>query len=533
MDSQTGSHNSTEKRQLGDDIPIYIPAIDMGLLHCSQNEKTDRFLDFLKARPSSEWFANLLRRNGGPANDESPPSDPTADHGRRTRFRALFARKINWRILWSSFQHWIRSPEHLALSVWSLFVAAGLVTLFLIMTGMLNGAIPSSSRRKDWAEIINQILNAFFTMMAVYEHPKIFHHTIMLLRWRSGDEIEVKKVYSKNGDQKPYERTHMMIVVILLHITCLSQYALCGLYWGYTRKTRAEWAENLSIGIGIAAPVLAVVYTMYSPLGRTNGETLEEADQEKQSEARVETGVYEERIIITSPEWIGGAFDCGDDTTVICLSFFCTFCVFGWNMERLGFGNMYVHIVTFALFCIAPFWIFAISALNVHDDTIKLIVVIAGSMICVFGLLYGGFWRVMMRKKFKLPGNHLCCGSSTMTDYIQWLFCWACSLAQEVRTANFYDIEEDEFCRKVKDGKGREVLIPLSREGDLGLEIYGRSLSCPATVGGAEERSWPIAVPRAVTCPKNLEMSPPRPFLMSVEEEQPLRNMELPDETAK
>ncbi|KAK8914378.1 hypothetical protein KSP39_PZI023727 [Platanthera zijinensis] len=546
MDSQNGSRNFSETRaessqqnsssgtkKPGDHIPIYIPAIDIGLLpHSRRNGKKteDRFLDFLKARPSSEWFSNLLRRNiPPPANESSSssPSDPAADLRRRPRFRALFARSINCRLLWRYFERWIKSPEHIALFVWSLFVAAGLITLFLVMTGILDGAIPSSSRRKDWAEIINQILNAFFTMMALYEHPKIFHHTVLLFRWRNGDEAEVRKVYSKNGDQKPHERAHMMIVVTLLHITCLSQYALCGLYWGFTRKTRAEWAENLSIGVGIAAPVLAVVYTMYSPLGRTDGDPpRDEAELVKQ---RVDPAACEERIVITSPEWIGGAFDCGDDAAVICLSFFCTFCVFGWNAERLGFGNMYVHIVTFALLCIAPFWIFAISALNVRDDTVKLIVVIAGSVICVLGLLYGGFWRVKMRKKFKLPGNVLCCGSSTITDYIQWLFCWACSLAQEVRTANFYDIEEDEFCGKATDEKGREVLIALPREGDLNLAgIYGRSLSCPtATVGAGERPSWPIAVGRAAT---DTALAPPPPSRMSVEEEQPLRNVELSDQ---
>ncbi|KAH0468965.1 hypothetical protein IEQ34_002197 [Dendrobium chrysotoxum] len=517
MDSvQNGRHNneiqeepqrSSGRKKLGDYIPIYIPAIERGLLNQSKHEKEERFLDFLKAHPSNEWFINVFEQNSVPANDCSSHTDPENNHGhhRRRRFRVPFARKINWSSLWKSFKLWIKGPEHIALFIWLLFVAAGLILLFLVMTGILNEAIPSKSRRDDWSEIINQILNALFTMMALYEHPKFFHHLFLLLRWNPGEERELRKVYCKHGAPKPNERAHMMIVVILLHITCFSQYLLCGLYWGYTRTTRPDLAVNLSIAVGTAAPIIAVLYTMYSPLGRVNDE-IPQAEEELQNQPRqsVDSEEFQQKIIITSPEWIGGLFDCRDDMTVTCLSFFCTFCVFGWNMERLGFGNMYVHIITFILLSVAPFWVFAISALNVDDDTIQLILVIVGSLLCVFGLLYAGFWRTEMRKKFKLHGNPFCFSSSTLTDYMQWLFCWPCSLAQEVRTANFYDIEDDGFYRKVTDEEGREVLIPLPREGNLSfLQNYNRSLSCPGTIepGQFQSYSRPINLERTLTAP--------------------------------
>lgn len=525
------------RMKLGDYIPIYIPAIERGLLNQSRHEKKKRFLDFLKARPTNEWFLKVLRRNSSPyIESSSPPSDPTTNHGHRRRFRVPFVRKISWKSLWNSFKKWIKSPEHIALFIWLLFVAGGLILLFLVMTGILNGAIPSSSRRKDWSEIINQILNALFTIMALYEHPKFFHQLVLLLRWRAGDDIELRKIYTKNGVPKPNERTHMMIVVLLLHITCFSQYVLCGLYWGYTRTTRPDWAENLVIATGIVAPIIAVIYTIYSPLGRTNDEPEADSELQNQQSEQVELETSQEKIIITSPEWIGGPFDCTDDPTVTCLSFFCTFCVFGWNMERLGFGNMYVHIITFTLLCVAPFWVFAISALNVDDDTIKLILVITGSVLCIFGLLYGGFWRSEMRKKFKLPGNPLCCNSSTMTDYVQWLFCWSCSLAQEVRTVNFYDVEDDGFYRKVTDEDGRSVLVPLPREGNLSfMENYMRSHSSPATMGIMDLQRYSDGVPadlhisfgRALTCPKDAVITPPIPHLIRVDEKRPLRRIEL------
>ncbi|KAG0483600.1 hypothetical protein HPP92_011684 [Vanilla planifolia] len=410
---QNGIHNSEiqeEEHQrngsgmkLGDYIPIYIPAIERSLFNQSGHEKEKRFLDFLKARPSNEWFLRVLRRNTNQPEDPTTPVSTTDGGGERRRFRVPFVRKINWGALWKSFKKWIRSPEHIALFIWLIVVAAGLLLLFLVMIGALNGAIPSSSRRKDWEEIINQILNALFTMMALYEHPKLFHHLVLLLRWRPGDEVEPRKIYNKSGAAKPHERAHMLVVVILLHITCFSQYVLCGLYWGYTRTTRPDWAVNTSIAAGIVAPIAAVGYVIYSPLGRrSNEEQQTDAESQETNQEQVEPEAFQQKIVITSPEWIGGPCDCTDDTTVACLSFFCTFCVFGWNMERLGFGNMYVHIFTFVLLCTAPFWVFAISALNVDDDTIKLILVITGSILCVFGLLYGGFWRTEMRKKFKL-----------------------------------------------------------------------------------------------------------------------------------
>lgn len=59
--------------------------------------------------------------------------------------------------------------------------------------------------------------------------------------------------------------------------------------------------------------------------------------------------------------------DFADDPTMATLSLPCTFCVFGWNMKRLGLGNMYVHDFTFAPLCVAPVLVFAIAAMHIHD----------------------------------------------------------------------------------------------------------------------------------------------------------------------
>ncbi|XP_010922666.1 uncharacterized protein [Elaeis guineensis] len=443
---------------------IRIPSLRARLLHKGTHRR--RLLDFLKARPSVEWFKNLkfyspfaIFKRTVNKREEISISIPSPV-GTRRHFHIHFIRKINWSSLFNICKQWLKNPMNIALLIWFLCVAVSASMLGLLLLGLLNKAFPTTSSRNHWIEINNQVLNALFTLMSIYQHPNLFHHFILLCRWRSEDIIMLRKIYCKNGAYRPHEWAHMMVVVVLLHITCFAQYTLCGLYWGYSSKQRPEFAENFFFALGIASPVFAGLYTVYSPLGR-ECDSDSESDEESQSKVsgndakqsnKVGLKLYERRIVISEPEWVGGLFDCSDDITVGYVSFFCTCCVFGWNMERLGFGNMYVHIFTFLLLCVAPFWIFSISALNIHNIVIGDTVGIAGILLCVFGLLYGGFWRIQMRKKFKFPGNKICCGSASMTDYVQWMFCWACSLAQEVRTGNFYDIEDDSLYRKLLDG---------------------------------------------------------------------------------
>lgn len=535
---ETETNGSSNRKRLGDFIPIYIPAIEKGLMAKSHRNK--RFLDFLRARPTNDWylkfgFIRRARRRTGPA-DESSPSDATPDHpGRRRRFRVQFVRKINWSALLQHFKKWIRSPANIAIFIWLILCAIGVVWVLLFMVGALDGVMPNKEQRDKWQEVINQILNALFTMMCVYQHPVIFHHLVLVLRWRPDDQVAARRAYSKNGARRPHERAHILLVVLLLHLTCVVQYIYCALFWGWSRTNRPDWPQYVCLGVGVAAPTYAAWYTFKGPLGKDIPEARSDEESPPQEITAIpslesEAALYHQRVVVTSPEWIGGLFDCRDDMTGACLSLFCTFCVFGWNLERLGFGNMYLHIVTFILLCISPFWIFYITAINIDSDTIKHVVTITGVVCCFFGLIYGGYWRTEIRKKFKLPGNPFCCGYSFMTDYVQWLFCWSCSLAQEVRTANFYDIEGDGFYRQVTDEEGRRVLVPLPREGNLRtLEVY-RSFSSPPTLEGVQSVSpretsgccSPIELStlgRASTYSKVHAMNPPLPPVMQTENE--------------
>ncbi|XP_073008879.1 uncharacterized protein [Typha latifolia] len=469
----TNYPNLTENR-------IGIPSLQERLLH--ERSHKQRLLDFLKATPSSDWLKRLklpsplkyLQQTVDERENVSisVPSPLGVPHN----LHINFIRIINWVFLFNSFKEWLKNPLNIALLIWSVCVAASATMSGLLLLELLNQAFPTKSSRNHWIEINTQVLNALFTLMSLYQHPKLFYHFALLCRWRAEDIIELRKVYCKNTAYRPREWAHMMVVLVLLHITFFAQYALCGLYWGYSSTQRPEIAETYFFILGTASPIFAALYTVYSPLGREYDSDPERKAQDEILDADASGSnkhflkLYERRLMVGEPEWVGGLFDCSEDITLGFYSFFCTCCVFGWNMERIGFGNMYVHMFTFLLLCFAPFWIFNISALNIRDYILGDIVGDAGVILCFFGLIYGGYWRIQMRKKYKLPGNSFCCGSASVTDYMQWMFCWSCSLAQEVRTANFYDAKDERSSRNLQDGDEESLTITSEMTNSTSIE---------------------------------------------------------------
>ncbi|CAH9101566.1 unnamed protein product [Cuscuta epithymum] len=430
-----------------------------------------QFLNFGNLSSPSAKFQQIAEEK-----DEISRSVPSSGSVRlRERLNRLFSRKIDWASLSKITKEWIRDPLNMALLVWAACVAVSGAILFLVMTGMLNRAIPKKYQRDVWFEVNNQILNALFTLMCLYAHPKRLYHFVLLVRWRPEDVSRLRKAYCKDGTYKPNEWTHMMVVVLLLNLNCFAQYALCGLNLGYKRSQRPAVGVGLCISIAIGAPAIAGIYSMLSPLGKdyTHGQT-PEMDEEAQLqpkgklrkeslEKRFSFASGDGRDVETTPQWSGGILDFWNDISTAYLSLFCTFCVFGWNMERLGLGNMYVHIATFLLFCMAPFWIFNLAAVNIDNDSVRGALGVTGIFLCLFGLLYGGFWRIQMRRRYNLPAYNFPCGKckSSVADCALWMFCCWCSLAQEVRTGNSYDIVEDKFYRKQPDNG---PISPLPRE---------------------------------------------------------------------
>ncbi|KAL1197044.1 hypothetical protein V5N11_024837 [Cardamine amara subsp. amara] len=434
---------------------------------------TSSKLKLLKFGSASAKFKRMTEERDEVSRSVNSSSNPNF----RERISVVFSRKIEWACLMKMGKQWLRNPFNMALFLWILVVAVSGAILFMVMTGMLNSVLPKKSQRDVWFEVNNQILNALFTLMCLYQHPKRFYHLVLLCRWKQDDVTTLRKIYCENGTYKPNEWIHMMVVVLLLHLNCFAQYALCGLNLGYRRSERPAIGVAICISIAIAAPAAAGLYTILSPLGKDYDP---QGDEENQVEHVEEGSVSSQKLSlerrysfasrnVSNPEWRGGVLDIWEDISLAYLSLFCTFCVFGWNMERIGFGNMYVHIATFILFCLAPFFIFNLAAINIDNEMVREALGYTGIVLCLFGLLYGGFWRIQMRKRFKLPSYNFCCGRPAIADCTLWLFCCWCSLAQEVRTANSYDIVEDKFCKRREENSkiDDDVLVSsLPREDD-------------------------------------------------------------------
>ncbi|XP_021731216.1 uncharacterized protein LOC110698118 [Chenopodium quinoa] len=429
-------------------------------------------LKLLKVSPKgkrSSISAGFLRMSED--KDELSSNAPVMQ-GLRKRFKDVISSKVDWPSVRRMCKEWVKRPLNMVLLLWIVCVAVSGAILFLVMTGMLNHVLKKKSQRDEWFEVNNQIINALFTLMCLYQHPKRFYHLVLLCRWKSDDISVLRKTYCKNGTAKPNERAHMMVVIILLHVNCFAQYALCGLNLGYKRSERPLIGVGVCITFAIAAPAVAGLYCVLSPLGKDyECEADEEAPKQLRRQSLEKKYAFltrdERGVVENKPEWKGGLFSLWEDFFVSYLLIFCCFCVFGWNLERLGFGNMYVHIATFLLFCMAPFWIFNLAAANIDNETVRGILGITGIALCVFGLLYGGFWRIQMRKRFNLPPNNMCFGKPNVADCVQWLCCCWCSLAQEVRTADFYETVEERIYNK-NGFDSHSTLTPLPREGSAG-----------------------------------------------------------------
>jgi Cys-rich protein (TIGR01571 family) len=291
----------------------------------------------------------------------------------------------------------------------------------MVRTGMLNRVLATKPQRDTWFEVNNQILNAFFTLMCLYQHPRRFYHLALLCRWRAGDMLQLRQVYCKDGTCKPSERKHITVVVLLLQLNCFAQYALCGLNLGYRRPERPVIGVALTISVAICAPAVAGLYNNLSPLGNDYeaqaSQAYDDDEEEEASSSSCNNNNNNPRQLQRkrrksssldkqqSREWAGGLLDVWDDMSLAYLSVLCSCCVFGWNMSRLGFGNMYVHIATFLLLCLAPFFIFDLAAVNIDNEDIRDALGLAGVFLCVLGLLYGGFWRIQRAPEVPSAGE--------------------------------------------------------------------------------------------------------------------------------
>ena len=299
---------------------------------------------------------------------------------------------IRWEDLKRYIVTWLSKPMNVVLLLWLIAVAVSGAILFMVMVGMLNKALPSKRERDRWFEITNQILNALFTAMALYQHPKRILHLHYLIRYNPQDIVKLREEYCKDGLRKPHEWAHILVVVLLLQLNCFAQYALAGLNWGYKRANRPAIGVGITLFLSFGAAAAAGMYNTLSPLGRDyfpdsgdeGGKPEVDDSMEKGHSSsnhpswfRLRNPKYKrlvknyslasrQGVAIESPQWHGGLFDCWEEPQISILTTLCFPCVMGFNYERLGFGNRYVHIATFLLLVASPFLIFNLAAINLN-----------------------------------------------------------------------------------------------------------------------------------------------------------------------
>jgi hypothetical protein len=133
----------------------------------------------LLVSPSATFQRIANERDGISRSTPTPAPEPL--HGLKDGVKVPFVGEIRWVFLKEAGKEWLRNPKNLALLIWGIAVAVSGAILFLVMVGLLNRALPKKSQRDAWFEVNNQILNALFTMMCLYQHPQRCYHLSLLI----------------------------------------------------------------------------------------------------------------------------------------------------------------------------------------------------------------------------------------------------------------------------------------------------------------------------------------------------------------
>lgn len=378
--------------------------------------------------------------------------------------------EVQWKEVIDYVLDWVSNPLNVALTFWCILCIIPTAIIILVDGGFLDTVLTDELFREELVEVSDQILNALFVLMCLVWHPVFFRLSYQLYRWNPSDIEQLRYEYCRKGTRKPDEWWHLSVIFFWFHVTCIATYALAIIYWVYPRWNRPWWAVVLSVAVSFGSPIVAFTYNILSPLG--NDFHLE-VDQETTSTSEAnETGnnrrsskehfkEFDSTFILSQkvvpyPEWRGGLFDCLQSPRIAVLTCLFPFCIFGCNTERLGFGQFWVQTSCFIFIVVGPFFVFQLSVHTTRLMAFARILTYCGIVLAWTGLLYGAYWRFRMRKKFRLPASKWCLGSSVLTDGIQWLFCCWCTLCQEVRTAEFYDVGENIFLEKSDDERKRQ-----------------------------------------------------------------------------
>lgn len=364
---------------------------------------------------------------------------------------------IMWSEVWAYGKEWISNPLNMALTFWCILCIVPSIIILVMESGALDSAIPDEFVREEWVEVSNQVLNALFVLMCLVWHPVFCRLSFMLYRWTLEDVQQLRSEYCRGKLRKPHEWWHISVIVFWFHMTCFATYSLAAVYWIYNRWDRPTLAVLVTVSVSFGSPIIAFTYNIFSPLGRdfyleTEGDMEPGGPDLKESKS----GFYLSQKVVPYPQWRGGVLTaCCQKPRLAIITAALPFCVFGLNMERLGFGQRWVQAASFILIVIGPCLVFEVSAHTVVFYSFQQTLILGGILLALLGLLYGAYWRSQMRKKFRLPASRWCLGSAALTDAAIWLFCCWCAICQEVRTAEYYDIGDNIFYEKSEEERRR------------------------------------------------------------------------------
>ncbi|KAJ8650837.1 hypothetical protein MRB53_003860 [Persea americana] len=162
IEEESVSGTSANGYKAKEQIPLYISTSQRGLL--GRKNLKNGFLSILTSLPSRARFmkigssGSLTSPSGkfrqiAQERDEVSRSVPSSTEGSQEGFSVPFVGKISWVSLKKKCREWIRDPMNMALLVWIICVAVSGAILFLVMTGMLDRALPKKTQRDAWFEM--------------------------------------------------------------------------------------------------------------------------------------------------------------------------------------------------------------------------------------------------------------------------------------------------------------------------------------------------------------------------------------------
>ncbi|CAI5518809.1 unnamed protein product [Closterium sp. Naga37s-1] len=322
------------------------------------------------------------------------------------------------------------------------------------------GVLDSEWEEKLWQEFCNQILNAVGTLGCLVVHPLRCYYLVRLWRWSREDVASLRAVLSAAGPfvEKPDERWHLGVVLILLQLNCFGQYAIALFMWFVSEPDRPFVLLGFIVIIALGSLIAAGSYCSWSPLGWPTA-----SKPEKKTQNRGKSGG---RVVpVTSAEEDGGtaagAAEEGGDLCGKCGGVLCDSAADDDDddVDRVAQKQgLYVRLDDASAAgkqkphewktptwqpmgeLARPQW--QGSALDCCADGVGSAVWTTLCCFCVHGrhVERAGFGNRILRRTFLLPEEEWCCWHKAATDFASWYVLPCCSLCQEVRTVRHYNL---------------------------------------------------------------------------------------------